>query len=192
MMLLPQFDKPVHDAQRTFRTVLAALAEPLAPLTLPVLPPAPDGLLPGTAAVLLTLLDQEVSLYADPLPADAGDWLRFHTGVRLADSAADADFVLVRDGETVPHLAALKAGEAAYPDRSATVIVETARFGADQVEGCGPGFAAPRRFGASALPAAFWVDWKVNHARFPLGVDLLLVSAGAVAGLPRTTQVTEI
>jgi len=191
-MLLPQFDKPVHDAQRTFRTVLAALAEPLAPLVLPVLPPAPEGLLPGTAAVLLTVLDQEVSLFSANLPADAGDWLRFHTGVRLADNAADADFVLVCDGETVPQLAGLKAGEAAYPDRSATVIVETARFGTDQVEGRGPGFSAPRRFGASALSAAFWADWTVNHARFPLGVDLLLVSADAVAGLPRTTQITEV
>jgi alpha-D-ribose 1-methylphosphonate 5-triphosphate synthase subunit PhnH len=191
-MLQPQFDKPVHDAQRTFRTVLAALAEPLAPLTLPVLPPAPEGLLPGTAALLVTLLDQEVSLYSANLGSDASEWLRFHSGVRFADNAADADFVLVRDGEALPALAGLKAGEAAYPDRSATVIVETARFGSDQIEGRGPGFAAPRRFGASALSAAFWAGWKVNQARFPLGVDVLLVSADAVAGLPRTTQVTEI
>ncbi|MCW3482044.1 phosphonate C-P lyase system protein PhnH [Neisseriaceae bacterium JH1-16] len=189
-MLQPQFDKPVHDAQCTFRTVLAALSEPLAPLTLPVLPPAPVGLLPGTAAVLLTVLDQEVSLFSANLPADAGEWLRFHTGVRLIDSATDADFVLVHDGETLPALASLKAGEAAYPDRSATVIVETAAFGTDQVEGRGPGFAAARRFGASSLTAEFWADWTANHARFPLGVDVLLVSADAVAGLPRTTQVT--
>jgi len=191
-MLQPQFDKPVHDAQRTFRTVLAALAEPLAPLTLPVLPPAPAGLLPGTAALLVTLLDQEVSLYSANLGNDASEWLRFHSGVRFVDNAADADFVLIRDGETLPALAGLKAGEPAYPDRSATLIVETSRFGSDQIEGRGPGFAAPRRFGASALTATFWTGWKVNQARFPLGVDVLLVSADAVAGLPRTTQVTEI
>ncbi len=107
-MLQPQFDNPVHDAQQVFRTLLAAMAEPLLTRALPVLPPEPPAdLHPATAAALLTLLDGDVSLAADLAPATA-EWLRFHTGVRLTDRPEEADFVLVRRGCALPALAGLR------------------------------------------------------------------------------------
>ena len=44
MMLQQAFDNMVQDCQQVFRCTLAALAEPLLPLTLPCLPPALPGL----------------------------------------------------------------------------------------------------------------------------------------------------
>ena len=192
-MLQPQFDNPVHDAQQVFRTLLAAMAEPLLTRALPVLPPEPPAdLHPATAAALLTLLDGDVSLAADLAPATA-EWLRFHTGVRLTDRPEEADFVLVRRGSAVPPLNCLRQGEPAYPDRSATLLVEVAGFAArGPVEGSGPGLACPRRSSDCGLPREFWLARQQAEARFPLGVDLLLFSAGEVMALPRSTRLTEV
>ncbi|XLM21942.1 phosphonate C-P lyase system protein PhnH, partial [Chromobacterium piscinae] len=90
-----------------------------------------------------------------------------------------------------PDLMSLKAGSAEYPDRSATLLIEVDGFTQQQVEGSGPGFAAPRRFGAAGLPASFWAEWQRNHARFPLGVDAVLISDTHVAGLPRSVRIRE-
>ena len=192
-MLQPQFDNPVHDAQQVFRTLLAAMAEPLLTRALPVLPPEPPAdLHPATAAALLTLLDGDVSLAADLAPATA-EWLRFHTGVRLTDRPEEADFVLVRRGCALPALAGLRQGEPAYPDRSATLLVEVAGFAArGPIEGSGPGLAFPRRSSDCGLPREFWLARQRAEARFPLGVDLLLFSAGEVMALPRSTRLTEV
>ena len=192
-MLQPQFDNPVHDAQQVFRTLLAAMAEPLLPRALPVLPPeSPADLHPAMAAALLTLLDGDVSLAANLIPATA-DWLRFHTGVRLTDRPEEADFVLVRRGFALPSLASLRQGEPAYPDRSATLLVEVAGFAArGPIEGSGPGLARPRRSSDCGLPREFWLARQQAEARFPLGGDLLLFSAGEVMALPRSTRLTEV
>ena len=144
------FADPVHDSQRCFRATLAALAEPLQPQTLPALPAELPGLMPATAALLYTLLDQDVSVWSPPLPADTLASLRFHTGLRLAAAPEQADFVVLPLGAPLPPLAALKAGAPEYPDRSATVLLETAGFNAEQVEACGQ--VSPRR-AASAWTA---------------------------------------
>ena len=144
------------------------------------------------AAALLTLLDGDVSLAADLAPATA-EWLRFHTGVRLTDRPEEADFVLVRRGCALPALAGLRQGEPAYPDRSATLLVEVAGFAArGPIEGSGPGLAFPRRSSDCGLPREFWLARQQAEARFPLGVDLLLFSAGEVMALPRSTRLTEV
>ncbi|MBV8680057.1 MAG: phosphonate C-P lyase system protein PhnH [Aquitalea sp.] len=190
-MLQPAFDNMVHDSQRMFRHILTALAEPLLPQDLPQLPPALPGLLPATAAVLYTLIDQDVTLWAPALPDSTVASLRFHCGLQLAAQAEQADFILLPLGSTLPPLASLQAGSAEYPDRSATLLLEVADFTIDQVEASGPGIAGSRRFGAGQLPAGFWAQWQANHARFPLGVDVLLISASQLAGLPRSTLVKE-
>lgn len=191
-MLQTQFLRPVHDAQQTFRSLLTAMAEPLQPRPLPVLPPAcPPELLPATAATLLTLLDGDVSLYARLSPAGA-DWLRFHTGVQLCASAGEADYVLVTLGQPLPALSTLKQGDPAYPDRAATLLLETERFNQQQVSGQGPGLASSQPFGASALTPAFWQQWQQQTPRFPLGVDVFVISTEAVAALPRSCRITEL
>ncbi|WP_199179911.1 phosphonate C-P lyase system protein PhnH [Chromobacterium sinusclupearum] len=185
------FVHPVDQAQQTFRAVLSTMAEPLLPQALPALPPALPGLKAATAALLYTLADQDVRVWLPALPSASVDSLRFHTGMRLTDLPEEADFIVIAQGMPLPDLASLKAGSAEYPDRSATLLIEVASFAEDQVEGSGPGFAAPRRFGAAGLPSGFWTEWQRNHARFPLGVDAMLISDTHVAGLPRSARIRE-
>ncbi|WP_047248307.1 phosphonate C-P lyase system protein PhnH [Chromobacterium subtsugae] len=189
--MLTAFTQPVDDAQQTFRALLDAMAAPLSPRALPILPPALPGLKAATAALLYTLADQEVRVWLPALPGDTVASLRFHTGMRVAELPEQADFIVIAAGMPLPDLMRLKAGSAEYPDRSATLLIEVDGFGEDQVEGCGPGFAAPRRFGAAGLPKDFWREWQRNHARFPLGVDAMLIADTHIAGLPRSVRIQE-
>jgi alpha-D-ribose 1-methylphosphonate 5-triphosphate synthase subunit PhnH len=190
-MLHNAFEQPVHQAQQTFRCLLSAMAEPLLPRPLPVLPPPLPGLMAGSAALLYTLIDQEVSWWSPELPPDTLASLTFHTGTKRAATPDEADFVLVPRGHAMPDLAALKAGSVDYPDRSATLLIEVDDFDTQQVAASGPGIAGVRRFGANGLPRDFWRQWQDNHSRFPQGVDVLLISEQAVAGLPRSTALQE-
>lgn len=189
--IAPGFTDPVHDAQRTFSALMRALAEPgrVFPLASDLAPPAP--LSPELAAVALALLDYETPVaLAGALGAhpEVMDFLRFHTGAPQAHELSQARFVFFRAGEELPPLAAFAQGEPDNPDRSATLVVEVARFADGPLSLFGPGIEGHRAFGAEPLPADFAARLEANAAGFPLGVDLILCAPGAVAGLPRTVR----
>ncbi|MEZ5840634.1 MAG: phosphonate C-P lyase system protein PhnH [Hyphomicrobiales bacterium] len=192
MVLAAGFSDPVFEAQATFRAVAAAMAEPGQPVALSARAPAPAGLLPTTAAVLLTLVDFETAVWLDERLArqrDIADWLRFHTGCRMTDSVDGAEFAIVGDISAMPPLSVFPQGVPDYPDRSATIIVEVeAITGAAGQRLSGPGIAGEVRFAAMPLPGGFWASWARNNAAFPLGVDMIFCSPDAVAALPRSTR----
>ena len=187
----PGFGDATRGAQAAFRALLDALAHPtrIHPLTGPA--EAPAGLGPGLGAVALTVLDEESALWLDPrraADAEVTSWLTFHTGARLVADAAAADFVLA-DPASLPPLADLAAGTDEEPHRSATVLVDVRdAAGALRVRAEGPGIDGHADADAPWADDAFLDAWRANGARFPRGVDLLLVDAGSVAGLPRTTR----
>ena len=75
-------------------------------------------------------------------------------------------------------------GTAEYPDRSATLIVESPELVPRGVTLRGPGIRAQAHLSLPETQA-----FRRNAARFPLGLDFLFTSGDRVAGLPRTTQV---
>jgi alpha-D-ribose 1-methylphosphonate 5-triphosphate synthase subunit PhnH len=54
----------------------------------------------------------------------------------------------------------------------------------------GPGIADVQSFSAQPLPPDFQNRIAANRARFPRGVDVILVSPDAVAALPRSVAST--
>jgi len=191
--LLPGFSNPVFDSQRVFRKVLEALAHPGSVYELAPLPPAPVSLHPASAAICLALLDFETPLWLQPgLPVGRQEsitrHLRFHCGCPIVDAPIQSSFALIHDAASIPSLASFAQSEIEYPDRSATLIVQVA--GLDAGPGVmlrGPGIWTVATLGVPDLPAAFWSEWCENAARFPCGVDLILVAGKRIAGLPRTT-----
>ncbi len=189
-MLLPGFEDAMQSAQRTFRAALDAMSRPgrIGALAEPC--GVPHGRSPGVTALLLRLVDSDTPLWLPPgTPEGVRAFLRFHCGCPLVAQVEQAAFVAVPAGHAMPDLADCAQGDPAYPDRSATLLMEVASLSAGPaVTLRGPGIETHATLAVQGLPADFWGQWQANHARFPLGVDVLLTSGGALCALPRTTQ----
>lgn len=95
------FADPPRDAQRCFRAVLAAFAEPgtIQPLGAVARPPSP--LPAGLGAIALTLADHETPVWLAPAYCAAAGWLTFHTGAPVSTDRAAARFAFL-DGFRLP------------------------------------------------------------------------------------------
>ncbi|GAA3649038.1 phosphonate C-P lyase system protein PhnH [Microbacterium marinilacus] len=201
---LPGFSAPVHDAQRTFRAVLQAMARPTLPQDVdPVREgrlrtPAPLGAVAG--AVLLTLCDEQTPIWLDRALAaseDVREWIRFHTGARLVASSGDALFAVASSPSAAPRLADLAQGTDEEPHLSATLVIDatgTAPVGA--FVATGPGVDGSVAWDGSGLPRVhgedgFLAQWRRNRVGFPRGVDVVLAAETTVRALPRTTELSE-
>jgi alpha-D-ribose 1-methylphosphonate 5-triphosphate synthase subunit PhnH len=188
--LAPAFADPVLAAQSTFRCIMDAMARPgtIIGLSEPVEPPRP--LSRGGAAVALTLFDQDSPVWLDGALAaeeDVAYWLRFHTGAPIVTDPKQAMFAVLSDPEQAPPFDAFAVGTPEYPDRSATLVLQV-----DSLEQghtlilAGPGIRGTSILCARPLPADLPRRLAANRAHFPRGIDLLLVTEGAIAALPRS------
>jgi alpha-D-ribose 1-methylphosphonate 5-triphosphate synthase subunit PhnH len=184
-LLLPGFADPGAQSQNCFRAVLDAMAHPGRILSAPPVTPPPP-LHPTTGAVLLTLLDGDTPVWLDEAVAASAPWLAFHCGVRLVD-AARAAFAVACE---MPALQALPPGSDVAPEAAATLILQVPALGrGTSYTLTGPGLPAPTSFRAAGLPADFVSQWHANHARFPMGIDLILCAPDGIAALPRSVEV---
>lgn len=185
---LPGFADPVGESQATFRAVLDAMARPgklhrAEQLT------GPAPLDSATAAVLLTLVDNESPLWLDPDAMAAREWLAFHCGAAVVDASGDASFAVAL---SLPDLATLSAGSYEAPESSATLILQLSTLGTGtRYRLSGPGLRQPTIFSASGLPVDFVEIWRRNHALYPRGVDLILCSGTTLTALPRSVTIEE-
>ncbi|PSN18179.1 phosphonate C-P lyase system protein PhnH [filamentous cyanobacterium CCP5] len=188
--LCPGLSNPVHDAQKTFRALLDALARPGTRQVLaPVQPPV--GLAPACGAACLTLVDLETTVWIQPgLPAAIAQWLRFHQGCPITTDPQQADFALIADIASAPDLTAFRWGSAEYPEDSTTVLIQLPRLdGGVPVTLQGPGIQSTLQV-ELPLPEYFWSQWQEMTAAYPLGVDAWFFADNQGIGLPRTTQLS--
>lgn len=175
-------DAPV-DAARAFRAAMNALARPGSVHQISgAKPPAPLSVAAGS--LLLVLCDAETPVYlatSHDHPA-VRDWITFHCNAPLAGPEA-AQFA-VGHWDALAPLSAYRVGTPEYPDRSATLIVESDQLDQSGMTLTGPGIETTAQL---ALPevAAF----QANKTLFPLGLDFFLTAGDRIAGLPRTTRV---
>lgn len=185
------FADPVLGAQAAFRCLLEAIAHPgrIVPTDTDLIPPPP--LLAPAYAAALTLLDFETPVWLDDGLATPAvrDTLRLHCGCPIVSQPQQANFALLATGAGTP-LAAFAAGTPEYPDRSATLIWQVDALAAeDGVVLTGPGIRTSARLHVRGLPADFWTQWGMNQRRYPLGVDVVFVTADRIAALPRSVEV---
>lgn len=199
-LLTPGFAAPVHDAQHVFRAVLDAMARPLQPQLLEVSLTPPTPLSCETGAVVLALCDEQTPLWFDDAlrqrslgqKGDVQAWLRFHTGARIVDSAADALFCVVSCPSAVPSFDTLNPGTDEEPHLSATVIIDaTEAVRTRDVVATGPGIEGSREWDGAGAPLRFLEARRRSAQTFPRGVDVILAGRGVVRGLPRTTILRE-
>lgn len=191
--MLPGFGNPVLQSQAAFRTIMSALAEPgrWRPLDDTLTPP--EDLPRPAALALLTLADFDTPVWLpEPLRnGAAGAWLRFHCGCPLATKPADAAFAVIDPSDpTAPRIGDFSVGDDRFPDRSATLLVLCdSDDNGFPVDLSGPGIATTLRAAPGHLTSQFWLDVIANAKLYPQGVDLLLVSATHIMGLPRSTRI---
>jgi alpha-D-ribose 1-methylphosphonate 5-triphosphate synthase subunit PhnH len=188
--LLPGFPDPVFDSQRVFRSVLRAVSHPGRVFALQPEMKVPAPLYLASAAVVLALLDFETPLWTD-LPNDSPSvtWLRFHCSCPLAENPGGAKFALICGAMDLGLWDRFARGTDQCPEDSATLIIQTRGL----VEGrgrklTGPGIEKENYLEVQGLPEDFWPAWRINHAAYPLGVDVILAAGSKIAALPRTTR----
>jgi alpha-D-ribose 1-methylphosphonate 5-triphosphate synthase subunit PhnH len=186
---LPGFADPVIEAQTTFRAVLDAMARPGAIHHVGDQLTAPTPLDQATAAVLLTLVDQETPLWLDVAAAPARDWLAFHCGALLVSEPKAACFAVALSW---PDLAQFSAGSHEAPEGSATLVLQVAALGSEtRYRLRGPGLREQEVLSVSGLPPRFIAQWQQNRALFPRGVDIILCAGTTLTALPRSISIEE-
>lgn len=192
-MLAAGFADPVRDAQATFRQVLDAFAHPGRIVEVGGEGPAPPAPMhPAAFALALTLLDFETPVWLDFAlgSSEVSEALRFHCGCPLTDDPEAAAFAFIGDSEAMPALEAFAQGTPEYPDPAATLVLQVeALDGGAGIRLAGPGIRDCSELAVAGLAPGFWDAWAENHARFPQGVDLVLVTGRRLAALPRSIAV---
>ncbi len=187
------FADPVLGAHIAFRTALDALANPGIVHTIDV--ELPDvGIPVGALAMLLALVDGDTPLWASPSVSESTrTYLRFHSGARFASFHSASAFAYVAAVDELPDISSFSAGSAMSPEDSTTIIVCVDDFisGATAVLD-GPGCREPRRVSPAGFTDSLWDELAKNHARFPIGVDLLLIAGRDIVGIPRSTRIDRI
>jgi alpha-D-ribose 1-methylphosphonate 5-triphosphate synthase subunit PhnH len=194
------FSDVARDSQAVFRQALHALSHPglIAPLALDYSIPAQAN--PGSAVLLLALLDADSRLWlsASLSQSDAANWIVFHSGCSIVQHCSDADFAWVAQISELPPLENFNPGTDEYPDQSTTIVLDVAGLStqADTRPALtlrGPGIEHHHTLNIASIAAeqlaGLIAQWQVNHAQFPKGVDMFLADAHSLVGLPRTTQV---
>src|SRR5262249_29491656 len=130
----------------------------------------------------------DTPLWLDAAARAAAQYLRFHTGAPIVAAPEEALFLLGRVRHR-PTLDRLAAGTPEYPDRSATLVLAVDGL----VEGqgwhlSGPGIAGARRLAVLGIDDGFAAEWRGNHERFPLGIEVIFAAGERIAALPRSTR----
>ena len=189
--LTPGFSDPVQDSRRTFRAILDAMAHPGRIVTMDNSFPPPATLNLASAAVCLTLLDFETTLWTDLKPKASGiDWLRFHCGCSVVPGPSEAVFALITRNNTMPPVNKFNTGNDESPESSATLIIQTCGLNSsDGKRLTGPGIETFSTLNVEGLTKRFWQDRQSQFEMFPLGADIVFTYENRLAALPRTTKV---
>src|SRR5467141_1552061 len=186
------FADKVLSAQSTFRSVMDAMARPGSVQRIVAAIGAPAAMMRGTAAIALTLFDQDTPLWLDPQISGTSDvtkWLKFHTGAPVIADSSVCSFALVGDARALPGLDRFALGSNEYPDRSTTLILQVESLTQGPVlELRGPGIDGTAVMQAAIQPPDLFERLAVNAALFPRGIDVVLVADDAIVAIPRTTR----
>jgi alpha-D-ribose 1-methylphosphonate 5-triphosphate synthase subunit PhnH len=189
--LAPGLADPSHDAQQLFRAILAAASHPGRIVSLPAAPVGPGSLSCAAAAYLLTLADRDTPVWlADDFDRpEVRDFLRFHAGAPIVAVRGDAAFAVLAATTPLP-FEGFAIGSDAYPDRSATLVIDVPDLrGGPTRDWRGPGIEDRAHVAIAGMPEAFWQNCANNHALFPCGVDLVFTAGTELCALPRSIVV---
>jgi alpha-D-ribose 1-methylphosphonate 5-triphosphate synthase subunit PhnH len=182
----------VLSAQSTFRSVMDALARPGSVQEVVARVGTPRLLMPGTAAIALTLFDHDTPIWFDRRMSEnpeVANWLKFHSGAPVVTDPSACAFAVAVDGAALPDFDCFSFGTPEYPDRSTTLILQVKSLTAGcEYELRGPGIDGAVVLRAKIEPNDLFERLAVNAALFPRGLDVVLVCEHQIVAIPRTTR----
>lgn len=188
------FADKVLSAQSTFRSVMDAMARPGSVQRIEAASGVPAPMMRGSAAMALTLFDQDTPVWLDATMAASrhvAKWIKFHTSAPVIAGSSVCSFALVADARALPDFENFSFGSAEYPDRSTTIILQVESLAEGLVyELRGPGIDGIAVLRATIDLPDFLDRLALNATLFPRGIDLVLVSDDMVVAIPRTTRLT--
>jgi alpha-D-ribose 1-methylphosphonate 5-triphosphate synthase subunit PhnH len=186
------FADKVLSAQSTFRAVMDAMARPGSIQRITAAAGMPYPMMPGMAAVALTLFDHDTPIWLDHAMAatpDVAKWLKFHTSAPVITDSSVASFALIGDPKNLLPFERFALGSSEYPDRSTTLILQVESLAqGPAVKLSGPGIDGSTTLRAAIAPDDLLERLAANATLFPRGVDLVLVHDDTIVAIPRTTR----
>ena len=195
----PSFENTERDSQIIFRQVLNSFSRPAVPFEISprVKSSKTDSARVGTS-LLLALMDTGSSLHLLLKEHDnnLADFLKFHTGCRIASGPEQANYIWVQSSERLPSLMECALGSAEFPEASSTLIIDVEGFKIDANSSnhspwTGPGINGELYIEIMGLNDQFWSDRKNIRPLFPCGVDVIFCSPTHIVSLPRSTRIGE-
>jgi alpha-D-ribose 1-methylphosphonate 5-triphosphate synthase subunit PhnH len=153
----------------------------------------PELLNPASAAVCLTLFDDETPLWTDlSWNSSAVSWFQSQCGCSVVTEPCMAHFALITQPSAMPSLDDFKIGDEEHPESAATLIIQVDHFNDDNHKILsGPGIKTTTHFSPGGIRPQFWKEWQLQAALFPLGVDVFFTCNDILTALPRTTQISD-
>jgi alpha-D-ribose 1-methylphosphonate 5-triphosphate synthase subunit PhnH len=187
------FEDPFLGPQQTFRVILEAMAHPGMPVKINHKLQFPERLNKASAAICLTLFDDETPLWTDlSWNSSALSWFQSQCGCSVVTEPCMAHFALISRPSAMPPLDDFKIGDYEHPEPAATLIVQVERFNDHNHKILtGPGIKNGTPFSPAGIHSQFWQQWQLQAALFPLGVDIFFTCKDLLAALPKTTQVSD-
>jgi alpha-D-ribose 1-methylphosphonate 5-triphosphate synthase subunit PhnH len=186
------FADKVLSAQSTFRSVMDAMARPGTVQRIAATAGTPAPMMPGAAAIALTLFDHDTPLWLDAkmcATPHVAKWLKFHTSAPIVPDASVSAFALIADAAALPGLDRFAFGTPEYPDRSTTLILQVDSLtDGPALELRGPGIDGTTTLRAAIQPSDLFARLSINATLFPRGIDVVLVADDTIAAIPRTTR----
>jgi alpha-D-ribose 1-methylphosphonate 5-triphosphate synthase subunit PhnH len=186
------FADKVLSAQLTFRSVMDAMARPGTVQRIVAAAGAPAVMMRGTAAIALTLFDQDTPVWLAPSMSETSDvakWLKFHSGAPVIPDSSVCSFALIGKADALPSLDRFSFGSDEYPDRSTTLILQVESLAQGPAfELRGPGIDGTALLRAAIRPFDLFERLAINAALFPRGIDVVLVADDAIVAIPRSTR----
>jgi len=190
----------VHNGQKVFRTLMMAMAFPGEIKTLDEIPIClPHAEYSFVMQALLTLLDLETSFYLHCKDMDLRSQIESYLEISTNASnvnASRADFVLCIGPSLEGRFAELKRGTLEMPHTSATVFYLADRILASpsatalELNLSGPGVKSRKSLYIEGIAQNEVTEWRINRGKFPLGIDLYIVSRrGQIIGIPRSATI---
>jgi alpha-D-ribose 1-methylphosphonate 5-triphosphate synthase subunit PhnH len=194
-----QFDF-IHDSQKTFKTLMLALAFPGIIRQLDALSSSFPGLDVGfILQPFLTLLDLETTFYVNCQDGELQEKITHYLEINTNSQSKKhphADFILCLDPSLDRRFLELKKGTLSQPNKSATVFYLVDRLEELPIKNTlelsliGPGIKEIQSIYVSGLALAEIEHWNEANQNYPMGIDIYLVSrSGNIIGIPRSVRI---